>query len=177
MLHVNQEKNTPSTESEPVEVVDASGRALAVMPASEAHRQSLPHRAALVLFFDRQGKLLLGRRFRTSSIFPGRWDLTARGHIRPLEAALDAAARLAGAEFPGLGGQLARHCDLTPSEHTGFEAVAVFRYPAHGERGHSGREMLAVSDTELAVLIQDFRELIAPSVVHAYETGVLFRRP
>ncbi|WP_243359442.1 NUDIX domain-containing protein [Fundidesulfovibrio terrae] len=174
---MNQEKNTPPSESEPVEVVDASGRTLAVMPASEAHRQSLPHRAALVLFFDRQGKLLLGRRFKTSQVFPGRWDLTARGHVHPQEAALDAASRLAGAEFPGLGGQLTRHCDIAPSEHTGFEAVAVFRYPAHGERGHSGREMLAVSEEELAALILDFRELISPTVVHAYETGVLFGKP
>lgn len=161
--------------AQPVEVVDGLGRPLAVVPAAEAHRQSLPHRAALVLFFTREGKLLLGKRFRDSPVFPGRWDLTARTHILPGEAALDAAMRLVDAEFPGLGGLPCFHGLLPPGESTGFEAVSVFRYRAEGEHGDSGRELLAVSFEELSELARNFRELFAPTVIAALEGGILFR--
>lgn len=167
------ENNTQQQEAEPVEVVDVSGRLLAIVSASEAHRQSLPHRAALVLFFNRDGKLLLGKRSKAAVSFPGRWDLTARGHIMPDEASLDTAKRLVDKEFPGMGGLPFFSCRLSPSLGTDFEALTVYKYRVDSGSGSSGGELLAVSAEELSALAQDFRELFAPAVIYALETGVL----
>jgi len=167
-----REINTPQGE-EPVEVVDVSGRLLAIVNASEAHRQSLPHRAALVLFFNRDGKLLLGKRPKTAATFPGRWDLTARGHIKPGEASLDAAKRLVNKEFPGLGGGPFFSCQLPASVGTDFEALTVYKYRVDSGYGSSGGELLAASAEELSALAQDFRELFAPAVIYTLEKGIL----
>lgn len=169
------ENNALENDDAPVEVVDAAGRPLAVLPAGEAHRQSLPHRAALVLFFDTSGRLLLEKRPRDCGLYPGRWDTPARGHIRPGEAAQDAARRLADAARPGLAGQAVASAVLEPSASTGFEVLSVFRcrvasYPP-------GDSEMAVSGAELAALMQDFRELFTPGLVHAHESGALFREP
>jgi len=182
MLAVNPEKNTPHPDAEPVEVVDGQGRLLAVVSASEAHRQSLPHRAALVLFFSREGKLVLGKRPSSSAAYPGRFDLTTRGHLRPGEAALDAARRLVEEGRPGLGGLPVRQCLLAPSQTTGFEAVEVFRFrlmeaqgPMAGHGEPEALEALEVGREELAALAEDFRELFAPGVIEAFEAGMLFK--
>jgi isopentenyl-diphosphate delta-isomerase len=159
--------------AEPVEVVDVSGRLLAVVTAPEAHRQSLPHRAALVLFFNRDGKLLLGKRPKTAASFPDRWDFTARGHIKPGEASVDAAKRLAEAEFPGISGLPFLSCQLAASVGTDFEALTVFKYRVDSGYGSPGGELLAASAEELSALSQDFRELFAPAVIYALEKGIL----
>jgi len=169
---LSTDKKTQTIQDAPVEVVDAHGRALAVVPASEAHRQSLPHRAAQVLFFDSGGKLLLEKRPSDAPAFPGRWDVTARDHIRPGEAAMDAARRLAEALYPGQTGQMTYLRPVDPTPGTGFEAVQVFRCRVAGVP--SGREVLAVSREELEALAQDFRELFAPGVIHAVENRSIF---
>lgn len=171
------ENNALENDDAPVEVVDAAGRPLAVLPAGEAHRQSLPHRAVLVLFFDASGRLLLKKRPRDCDIYPDRWDAPARGHVRPGEAAQDAARRLADAARPGLAAQVLPARALEPSASTGFEVLSVFRcrIPPGTEAPDSGE--MAVSSGEFEALIQDFRELFTPGLVHAFESGALFRAP
>lgn len=181
---MNPGKNASQGDAEPVEVVDDHGHLLAVVSASEVHRQSLPHRAALVLFFSRKGKLVLAKRPADSPSYPGRFDLTAHAHIRPGEAAQDAAGRLAEASFPGLAGPLVFHRLLPPTQSTGFEALTVFRCRLQGEPGHTADsrkpktleafETLEIGSEELAALAVDFRELFAPEVIAAFEGGVLF---
>ena len=178
---MNTEKYAPQGDSEPVEVVDGHGRLLAVVSAAEAHRQSLPHRAALVLFYSGSGKLVLARRPAVSPSYPGRFDLTARGHVRPGEAAQDAATRLAESAFPGLAGAPAFHRLLPPTNGTGFEAVAIFRCRLQTEPGHAAGsggavtpDTLEIGSEELAALAVDFRELFAPGVIAAFERGTLF---
>lgn len=169
---MNPAKSVLDADDDPVEVVDARGRVLAVVAASEAHRQCLPHRAALVLFFDGQNKLLLTKRPKTSAVYPERWDLTARGHLRPGEASLDAARRLVEAQHPGQGGLPVALCQLPPTQATGFEALSVFRFRV--EIAALSRDALSVSREELAALSDDFRELFAPTVIDALENGMLF---
>jgi len=169
---LSTDKKKHLIQDSPVEVVDSRGRALAVVPASEAHRQSLPHRAAMVLFFDAEGKLLLEKRPPEARVFPGRWDVTARDHIRPGEAALDAAKRLAEALYPGFAGQMTCLRSIGPTAGTGFESVQVFRCRVSGIP--HGRDVLAVSREELEALAQDFRELFAPAVIHALEARSIY---
>ncbi len=155
-----------------VEVVDHDGNLLAVIPASEAHRQSLPHRAALTLLFDKLGRLALTRRPQTEALYPGRWELPARGHILPGEAASDAARRLAEGRFPQGLGPLTPQSALKAGEDTAFEALKVFRCTLHSDG--DDEELLLVSREELSVLSDDHRELFAPWVVYALKEGVLF---
>jgi len=159
-------------DAERVEVVDHSGRALAVMDASEAHRQSLPHRAALVLLFDRSGRLALTRRPFGEALYPGRWELPARGHIRPGEAASDAARRLAERRFPLGLGPLTPRPPLQAGENTDYEALTVFRCLVQCDEDDP--DILLVSREELAALSEEHRELFAPWLVFALKSGVLF---
>ncbi len=174
MLFVSQEKNAHSEDAQPVEIVDDRGRLLAVVSAGEAHRQSLPHRSVLVLFVDREQKVLLAKRPKDAPVFPSRWDLPARGHLQPGEAHFDAARRLADSLFPAQGGLPAFQARLSPTERSDFEALAVYRYPVGFKNDPSERNILAVSHEELAVLAADFRELLTPAVVQAFEAGILF---
>jgi len=50
----------------------------------------------------------------------------------------------------------------------------VYRYPVGFQNDPSERSILAVSHEELAVLAADFRELLTPAVVQAFEAGILF---
>jgi len=160
-----------------VEVVDPRGRPLAVVSAWEAHRQSLPHRAALVIFRQGRERVVLGRRPAGSPVFPGRWDFTARGHVRPGEAVRDAAKRLADAAMPGLAGPPLFQAALPPGPGNGFEALSVFHCALREGPGVGELESLAVDREELGHLAAQFRDLLAPGVVQALESGVLFDEP
>ncbi|GFK94333.1 Isopentenyl-diphosphate Delta-isomerase [Fundidesulfovibrio magnetotacticus] len=160
--------------TELVEVVDLAGRPLALVSAWEAHRQSLPHRAVLVVFAPERDKVLLGRRAASAPAFPGRWDLTARGHVRPGEAVQDAARRLADRHMPGLAGAPRFQTALPPSPATDFEALSVFRCQAREIPEAAGSETLAVDREALSHLALEFRDLLAPEVLQAFEAGILF---
>ena len=171
---MNPEKPAQLGDAEPVEIVDGRGRVLAVLSAGEAHRQSLPHRSVLVLFVDREQKILLIKRPKIAPVLPGRWDLPARGHLMPGESHFDAAKRLADCRYPAQGGLPIFQRRLPSTESSGFETLAVYRYPvAHGV-DPSRHDVLAVNHGELAVLTADFRELLTPAVVQAFEAGILF---
>lgn len=168
------EKTQPAADSEPVEVVDPSGRLLAIVSAGEAHRQSLAHRAVLVLVYGGPERIVLGKRPKNARAYPGRWELPVRGHRQPGEAAPDAAHRLAEARYPGLGGAYhVRSSQIPASETTGFEDIAVFRCMAH-MRPENPDTTLAVNRDELAALVQGYRELLVPELVDAFESGLLF---
>jgi len=160
---------------EMVEVLDGAGRVLALLPAREAHRQSLPHKAVLVLFFDRRHRLLLKKRPPDCASYPDRWDLPGRGHVQPGEAATDAAKRLAAQEYPDQGLAPVAQGVLSPTPGTGFETLHLFRCPAPAQEPLGERwERLPVGQEELAALAHDFRELLTPDVVHALEQKILF---
>jgi isopentenyl-diphosphate delta-isomerase len=161
----------------PVEVLDGQGRLLAVVPEEEAHRQSLPHRAALVLVYDRAGKLLFGKRPQSSAAWPGRFDLMARGHTRPGEAAGDAARRLALSRHPELRRAPSFQRRLGPREATGHEELWIFCVRLDREEDQRNGQALAVSREEMAALAAGYRELFTPFSIQAYEDGVLFGLP
>lgn len=176
MIHTGDimetDRKQQSQEAEMVEVVDREGKPLAVLSATEAHRQSLPHRAVLALLFEQGCRLALTRRSLSEALYPGRWELPARGHIRPGEAASDAARRLAELRFPQGLGPLTPHASLKAGEDTGFEALKVFRCPLHSDG--DDEDLLLVSREELSALADEHRELFAPWVVFALKEGVLF---
>ena len=171
------EKTTTLAHTEAVEVLDGLGRPLGVIPAAEAHRQSLPHRSAMVLLFDSRGKLFLRRRDASEALYPGRWDIPAVGHVRPGESREDAAQRVTRERLPVSGGALLPHGELPPGPSTGFERVSLYKYllpgTAKGLRGFDETEWLLADAEELTALATDFRELFSPAVIHALEHGAL----
>ena len=169
--------DTPPLRVDMVEVVDLEGRLLCVLPASEAHRQRLRHRSALVLVHDGPGRLLLAKRPPEAASYPDRWDLPAAAHLPPGRSR-EEAARLALAKVcPGGAGALVHQGEMPPCEGTGFEAVSVFRHtlPVVPADFNSSRSMF-VSLEELTALTEGFRELLTPTLVHLLESGVLDRR-
>ena len=91
---------------------DEDGNKLALVPRSRVHATGLWHRAANVLLFRSNGKLLLQKRAAEKDVCPGLWDLSTAEHLIPGESYLEAASR-------GLAEELGiRQIALTPLGET-----------------------------------------------------------
>lgn len=160
-----------------LEVVDADNRVIGHFQSDLVHRQLLPHRSALVLLFNSDNKLFLQRKSEKASIYPGRWDMSARTHVRPGEAALDAAFRKIR-ETLGLDLEhLKEVTTLPPSNVTGFEQVTLLvgrRINTPIISDHDEIESgFFYSSEELACLVKDFRELLTPGLITLWESGMI----
>jgi len=64
------------------EIVDDNGNVIGTAPRNMCHGDpSLVHRAAHVLLFNSEGKLLLQLRSKDKDIQPGKWDTSVGGHL------------------------------------------------------------------------------------------------
>jgi isopentenyl-diphosphate Delta-isomerase len=173
-----QGKITPQPEL--VDIVDGNDRPLMVMPLTEAHRQSLYHRSVLILAYNPQGKLYLQKRGPQKALYPGRFDLSATGHVQAGESRLDAAARELYEEL-GLRAKTLTLLDTAPAtRETGYEFVTLFSAGRISETPRPNPEEVAggmfVDRTELDALVQNYRDMLTPGVVHFFEKKALFQR-
>jgi len=84
------------------DIVDENGEVIGTAPRSECHgNPALVHRAAHVLVFDSEGRLLLQLRSMDKDIQPGKWDTSVGGHLGVGEE-YDEAARREMAEELGI---------------------------------------------------------------------------
>ncbi|WP_211922274.1 NUDIX hydrolase, partial [Desulfolutivibrio sulfodismutans] len=161
-----------------VEYVDGNDRPLGVMPLSAVHRQSLPHRSVLVLLYDLRGKVYLQKRAATKQFYPGRYDVSASGHVRAGESRLEAALRELDEELGITAREMRVVATATASPLTGQEFVTLYH------AGKTAAEPLPnpdeVSDgmfvdhAELAYMVERFRELLTPGLVHFFEQNAVF---
>ncbi|MGX1915169.1 NUDIX hydrolase [Streptomyces phaeochromogenes] len=79
--------------SELVEHVDEDDRVLGVVERGSAVRENRLHRIAATICRDREGRILVLRRARTLSRFPGHYDVMAGGAVDVGESYETAAAR------------------------------------------------------------------------------------
>lgn len=79
--------------SELVEHVDEHDRVLGVVDRDEAVRENWPHRIAVTICRDREGRILVLRRAQTLSRFPGYYDMLVGGAVDVGESYEEAAAR------------------------------------------------------------------------------------
>ena len=80
--------------SELIDIYDAQGRKIGLAERSKAHGDNtLLHRAAHVLVFSSDGRLLLQKRSLTKRIQPGKWDASVGGHLAAGEDYLTGAGR------------------------------------------------------------------------------------
>lgn len=173
---IKAKKNVAPTEL--VDIVDAHDRPLMVMPLHEAHRQSLNHRSVLILVYNPQGKLYLQKRGANKSLYPGRFDLSATGHVQAGESRLDAAARELHEELD-LRAKTLTLLDAAPaSRDTGHEFVSLFSAGRLSETPHPNPDEVAggmfVDAAELAALVRDYRDCLTPGVVYFFEKRALF---
>ncbi|WP_147821454.1 NUDIX hydrolase [Salidesulfovibrio onnuriiensis] len=165
------DKSTPL-----LEVMDTSNRPLAAMAVEEAHRQLLPHRSVQILVYNQENKLFLQRRSNKKNIYPGRWDVSARGHVLVNESVHDAAVRELWNVLRLKVDRLQLIRELPASPDTGYEFVTVFAAykvsqpptpnPDKVEDGYF------YSNEELTCLIKEFRELLTPGLVTLWESGL-----
>ncbi len=171
-------KKKRSMRSEFVDVVDASDRPLAIMRLKDAHRQSLRHRSALVLVYNRQGALYLQKRSMAKTLFPGRYDVSAGGHVGAGEARLDAAERELRGELGIKAPRLSLVRSIPASRETGWEFVSLYsagRIDVEPEPNPDEvSEGVFVDHDELAFMVDRFRELLTPAVVQLFSRRLLF---
>lgn len=168
----------PITPGELIEIVDGRDRPLAAMDISEAHRQSLSHRAVLILVYDPNRKIYLQRRGLNKAIYPGRWDVSASGHVKAGESREDAAIRELYEEIGITAPALRLLTEVPASPDTGFEFVSVFSAGTVREPPQPNATEVQggffCDRTELAGLIERCPELLTPGLVYVWEQNVLF---
>jgi isopentenyl-diphosphate delta-isomerase len=69
------------------------GTPAGVVPRRDVHRLGLWHRAANVLLYRSDGRLLLQQRSQDKDVCPGLWDLSVAEHLTPGESFIQAAHR------------------------------------------------------------------------------------
>ncbi|MFZ5811913.1 MAG: NUDIX hydrolase [Thermodesulfobacteriota bacterium] len=168
------------TLSELVEYVDSRDRPLGIMPLSEVHRQSLFHRSVLVLVYNPSGKVFLQKRAASKSVYPGRYDVSASGHVQAGESRLEAAIRELDEEL-GIAVDTLRVIGNAPaSPMTGFEFVTLYTAGKTPAAPRPNPEEVAdglfVDRAELAYMADRFRELLTPGLVHFFEQNAIFPR-
>lgn len=162
-----------------LEVVDGSNRPLAVLPLPEVHRQLLLHRSVRVLAYDNEGRLFLRKRPPKAGAYPGRWDVSAGGHVWAFESSLDAALRELLATLGLRAERLRLAAELPAGPDTAFEFVGVY---SAGRVVHQlapdpvrVAEGYFASREELSWLVREYREMLTPGLVTLWDKGVAFR--
>lgn len=157
-----------------LEVFDAKGKPLMLMPGEFARRQLLRCRAAQVAIMDRDGRVLLAKYTKQHATYPGLWDISASGYLRPGESFLDAALRTVANRFVHPDGDLAFVTIIPASPATRNLDIALFRnrhgtfFPQLRPEGEIRHTML-VDEEELAALIREMPELVTPGLRMASE--------
>ncbi len=75
------------------ETFDAAGAPTGTAPRSRVHREGLWHRAANVLLFRSDGRLIVQQRGGDKDVCPGAWDLSVAEHLQPGETYEQCASR------------------------------------------------------------------------------------
>lgn len=162
-----------------VEVVDKNDHPFTRMDINDVHRQSLRHRSVVVLIYNSQGKIFLQKRSSQKRLYSGRWDVSAGGHVHAGESREAAALRELQYELGIKNGNLRLISEIEASSETSYEFLTVFildkinSVPApNPEEVESG---YFYSESELKWLVQEYRDLLAPSLVFLYDRKILFK--
>ncbi len=82
-----------------VDVIDADGRTIGVVPRCEMRGRRLPHRCTYVLVFDCQGRLFVHMRTATKDVYPSHWDIAIGGVLLAGESYAEGVRREIGEEL------------------------------------------------------------------------------
>lgn len=161
-----------------LEVMDGSNRPVAVMPLNAVSRQRLLHRSVAVLLFSPENKLYLQRRRSRKAALPGRWDFSASTPVFFGESTLDAALRALEQQLGVQTDHLRLVNSLPPMDDADPCFLSVFTLgrtrlvPEPNPRELEGG--FFYNAEELACLVREFQELLAPGLVSLWRQGMPF---
>ncbi|WP_244512262.1 NUDIX hydrolase [Maridesulfovibrio ferrireducens] len=162
-----------------VEVVDILNRPFANMDLVEVHRQSLKHRSVIVLLYDSNGKLYLQKRSTEKKQYPGRWDVSASGHVYAKESLKDAAFRVLNSKLGIQNTNIRDIAELKASSETGYEFITIFILDKINTVSSPNSDEVEsgyfYSISELDWLLRECRELLAPTLVYLNDIGMLYK--
>jgi len=162
-----------------IEVVDQNNRPLTSMDVNEVHRQSLRHRAVIILVYDIEGKLFLQKRSPQKKLYAGRWDVSASGHVLAGESKEEAAQRKLEQELGIRSSNLKLISEIKASSETGYEFISLYVLEKSGHMMDLNKEEAAsgyfYSESELNWLVSEYRELLVPDMVFLHDRKLLFK--
>ena len=166
--------------SQHIEFVDEENRPLGVLPENEVHRQGLLHRSVQVLVFDKAHRLLIRKRQGNRNLYPGRWDLSASGHVLAGESAADAACRKLEQELGITPAGLRLVMALKGTPVTSFEFVYLFNagkiltFPSSSQVQMEDTAYLDRDD--MSSLAAEYPDILTPGLVYLWRKQLLFPR-
>lgn len=170
-------KVEPSSAGELVEVTDENNRPIAVLPLLEVHRQRLRHRSVMVLVYDLRGKVFLQKRSPAKTIYPGRWDLSATGHVRAGESSEDAALRELDEKLGIRVESLEFRHRVEAGPDTNWEFVSLYSAGRLAQRPEPNPQELSggyfFDQQELECLVATFPDMLTPGLIHFWENGLI----
>jgi isopentenyl-diphosphate delta-isomerase len=150
-------------DDEAFEVFAVDGSSLGLVPRSRVHREGFWHRAASVLLFRSDGRLVIQRRQWTKDVCPGLWDLSVAEHLKPGESYEQGAVR-------GLREELG--VEGVALEPLGAMVRAKLDLPEHGVRDYELQQSFrGVFDGELRL---DFAEVCEIDAITLLDLGSAF---
>ncbi len=135
------------------DIVDEHDQVIGTAPRHEVHAKKLVHRAVHVFAFNKRGDLLLQKRSRFKDMCPGLWDSSVSGHLDSGEDYATAAVRELHEEM-GITAEVAPEeiARISPSDHTGWEHVRLYRVRYDGNVHFPAAEVEAATWFPLAEL-------------------------
>tara|TARA_Y100001954_G_scaffold178479_1_gene189796 strand:+ start:3090 stop:3716 length:627 start_codon:yes stop_codon:yes gene_type:complete len=176
-LNKENKNGSPDDQLHLLEVVDDNNRPIAALPAEITHRQLLKHRSVQVMIFNSDRKIYLQKRHKQKSIFPGRWDISARTHPHVNESTEDAAIRVLHEKLDMEVESLQFVRTLPACPETAFENMTIYALTKNTQpikpNSKEVEEGYYFSNEELTCLVKEFRELLTPNIVTLWEAGLL----
>jgi isopentenyldiphosphate isomerase len=154
-----------------VEILDQQGRPLLLAPKQADLARNMPHRVALVILRERDGRLWLTRRPRQKPDSQRTWDFSARGQVLAGEAQESAAARLLKEALDIPDAQPALQAMLPPLAFEGARQCTLFTAVRRGGQVFSRLDGMLVDKDELAGIAEHFSDLLSPCLLWCVQNG------
>jgi isopentenyl-diphosphate Delta-isomerase len=78
---------------EKIEIVDNDNKIVGIVPRSIVHQQGLNHREIGIILVDHESRVLFQKRSMSKPTYPGKWVISAGGHLQIEESPYEAAKR------------------------------------------------------------------------------------
>lgn len=77
-----------------IDVLDENGNKTGeILTREQIHKRGLCHRIVVIVVIDAQGNILMQKRSKSKKENPGKWDVTAAGHVSSGQTVIQAAIR------------------------------------------------------------------------------------
>jgi len=164
--------------SEYIEILDSMNRPLGVLSREDVHRQGLFHRSVLVLVYDHLKRLLIQKRHHSKKVYPGRWDLSATGHVLAGESTIAAAYRELEEELGITPPRIRLIITINGNQDTNFEFVYLYnagKIPTPlSPNPLEVEDITFIDQDDMDSLVREFPDILTPGLVYFWRKQLLF---